>query len=64
MKVHFVGIQALKKADAEHVTDPVCSMMSAVSGSGDEWKEKLVACATDRAAVVTGCKTGVVSLTF
>ncbi|XP_059201277.1 zinc finger protein 862-like [Centropristis striata] len=59
VKVQFVGIQALEKADAEHVTDAICSMMSAVSGSEDEWKEKLVACATDGAAVMTGSKTGV-----
>ncbi len=43
MKAQFVGIEALEKADAEHVTDAICSMMSAVSGSEDEWKEKLVA---------------------
>lgn len=61
VKVQFVGIQALEKADAEHVTDAVCSIMSAVSGIEDEWKEKLVACATDGAAVMTGSKIDVVS---
>ncbi len=61
VKVQFVGIQALKKADAAHITDAICSQMSAVSGGEEEWKEKLVACGTDGAAVMTGSKTGVVS---
>ncbi|CAM4529879.1 unnamed protein product [Leuciscus chuanchicus] len=33
--------------------------MSAVSGGEEEWTEKLVACGTDGAAVMTGSKTGV-----
>ncbi|ROI96431.1 Zinc finger protein 862 [Anabarilius grahami] len=61
VKVQFVGIQALKKADAACITDAICSQMSAVSGGEEEWKEKLVACGTDGAAVMTGSKTGVVS---
>ncbi|XP_073667564.1 zinc finger protein 862-like [Paramisgurnus dabryanus] len=60
VKVQFVGIQALKKADAAHITDAICSQMSAISG-GEDWKGKLVACGTDGAAVMTGSKTGVVS---
>lgn len=64
-KVHinFVGIQSVEKRDAEHITNAISSMMASVSSREQpgQWRDKLVACATDGAAVMVGVKTGVMS---
>lgn len=64
MEVRFVGIQSVDKPDASHIAEAISSIMETVSGSEDEtgqWLQKLVACGTDGAAVMTGVKKGVVS---
>lgn len=54
----FVGIQTVEKADAAHITTAINSIMEKVSS---DWDRKLVAVATDGAAVMTGAQNGVVS---
>ncbi|KAJ8340716.1 hypothetical protein SKAU_G00353490 [Synaphobranchus kaupii] len=69
VEAQFVGIQAVEKADAHHITEAICTIMDSVTGGSSKegatddyhWMEKLVACATDGAAVMTGAKRGVVS---
>lgn len=64
VEVRFVGIQSVAKPDASHIDEAISSIMETVSGSEDEtgqWLQKLVACGTDGAAVMTGVKKGVVS---
>jgi len=58
VEVRFVGIQAVEKADSAHITQAIKSQMDAVCKG---WEGKLVACATDGAAVMTGEKSGVVT---
>ena len=58
VKVRFVGIQDVEKADSAHIAQVIISQMDSVC---EGWEEKLVACATDGAAVMTGLKTGVVT---
>lgn len=61
--VHFVGVQSVQKPDATHITDAVKHLMDSVSVNNDRagWLDKLVACATDGASVMTGLKKGVVT---
>ncbi|XP_045921378.1 zinc finger protein 862-like [Micropterus dolomieu] len=54
----FVGINAVEKADAAHISKAISDIMEGVC---DEWESKLVALGTDGAAVMTGAKSGVVS---
>lgn len=57
MKVCFVNIQSVDKRDASHIAEVISSIMETMSGSEDEtgqWLQKLVACRTDSAAVMTG----------
>ena len=56
--VRFAGIDAVEKADAEHITSVISGLMDSVD---EEWRKKLVACATDGAAVMVGVPNGVVS---
>ena len=56
--VKFVGVDAVEKSDAAHITQAVKTQMQTVC---KEWEDKLIACATDGAAVMTGEKTGVVT---
>lgn len=58
MDVKFVGVEAVEKSDAAHITQAVKTQMETVC---KEWEGKLIACATDGAAVMTGEKTGVVT---
>lgn len=60
VEVSFVGIQAVERADAESITNSITSLMTRVCGE-DKWQNKLVACATDGASVMTGERRGVVS---
>ncbi|XP_049892465.1 zinc finger protein 862-like isoform X1 [Epinephelus moara] len=53
----FVGIDAVDKADAENITKAIKDVMDKVS---QQWEVKLVAVATDGAAVMVGVRTGVV----
>lgn len=55
----FVGIDAVDKADAENITKAIKDVMDKVSQQWD-WDVKLVAVATDGAAVMVGARTGVV----
>lgn len=62
--VCFVGVQAVDKPDATHITEAITSLMETVSGNEDgtgQWLEKVVACGTDGASVMTGVKKGVVT---
>lgn len=66
MDVCFVGVQSVDKPDATHITEAITSLMETVSGNEDgtgqsQWLEKLVACGTDGASVMTGVKKGVVT---
>lgn len=54
----FVGIKSVKKADAETITRTIRSIMGGVC---EDWESKLVALATDGAAVMVGCKNDVVT---
>ena len=56
VKVRFVGIQDVEKADCAH-----SSSYQKPDGQCEGWEEKLVACATDGAEVMTGLKTRVVT---
>ena len=58
MEAHFVGIEAVEKADAAHITQAVRNQMKAVCV---DWESKLIACATDGASVMTGDRSGVVT---
>ena len=58
MEVHFVGIEPVDKADAEHITRAVQNQMKTVC---KDWEAKLVALATDGASVMTGQRSGVVT---
>lgn len=60
VEVHFVGIQAVEKPNAENITAAIIRMMREVC-EDESWQKKLVACATDGAAVMTGSRSGVVS---
>ena len=53
VKVSFVGIEALKKADADTITAAVRSVLDRDLGEG-KWQQKLVAIASDGAVVMTG----------
>lgn len=64
MEVCFVGVQSVDKPDATQITKAITSLMETVSGNEDgtgQWLEKLVACGTDGASVMTGVKRGVVT---
>lgn len=54
----FVGIKSVEKAEAAHITSAIRDIMEGVC---EEWESKLVALATDGAAVMVGAKSGVVS---
>lgn len=57
--MQFVGIQSVEKADAKRISEAISSLKRKVdgsSGSEELWKEKLVACGTDGAAVMMGAK--------
>lgn len=54
----LVGIKSVEKADATHITSAIRDIMESVC---EEWESKLVALATDNAAVMVGAKSGVVS---
>lgn len=58
VSVRFIGIDAVERADATHITAAIRGLMNAVSPG---WESKLVACATDGAAVMTRAMNGVVS---
>lgn len=57
-KIEFVGIKSVEKAEAAHITSAIRDIMEGVC---EEWESKLVALATDGAAVMVGAKSGVVS---
>lgn len=59
--MQFVGIQAVEKPNAENITAVIIRMMREVCEDDESWQEKLVACATDEAAVMIGSRSGVVS---
>ncbi|KAJ7998203.1 hypothetical protein DPEC_G00220160 [Dallia pectoralis] len=61
VQVHFIGIQAVEKPNAENITAAIIKMMREVCEDEESWQEKLVACTTDGAAVMTGSRSGVVS---
>ena len=54
----FVGIKSVQKADAAHITNAIKAIMESVC---NDWENKMVALATDGAAVMVGAKSGVVS---
>ena len=59
-----VEVRFVDKPDASHITEAISAIMETVSGSEDEtgqWLQKLGACGTDGAAVMTGVKRGVVT---
>ncbi|KAL7398303.1 hypothetical protein ABVT39_007646 [Epinephelus coioides] len=58
VQVKFVGIEAVEKADSAHITRAIKNQMDAAC---EGWEGKLVACATDGAAVRSGGKNGVVT---
>ena len=55
----FVGVKHVPKADADHITEATLVLLR--DSFGTIWQEKIVAVATDGAAVMTGKKNGVVS---
>ncbi len=58
MELRFVGIQAVEKADSTYTAQATKSQMVVVCM---EWEGKLIACATNGAAVMTRWKSGVVT---
>ena len=61
--VHFIGLETTPKSDAAGVKTSVRRAVE--SGQGEKmtvFNKKCVAIATGRAAVMTGCKAGVVTL--
>lgn len=52
----FVSIQAVEKADSQHITQAICTAMDGVD---EQWQTKLVATGTDGASVMLGSNTGV-----
>ena len=60
--VKFLGLQPVPKADALHITTAIKDVTSAALGIEEkEWKKKLVAVGSDGAAVMVGCRSGVVT---
>ncbi|MGH0169439.1 UNVERIFIED_CONTAM: hypothetical protein FKN15_068041 [Acipenser sinensis] len=61
--VQFVGMQSVERANAQHISEAISFLMrqivsdpvetAGISASQDPWKEKLVDCGTDSAAVMT-----------
>ena len=59
IKIHFVDIRNIVKADAEGITNIIFKMLD--ERLGESWKAKIVGIATDGAAVMLGSKNGVVA---
>ena len=60
--VKFLGLQPVPKADTLHITTAIKNVTLAALGiEEEEWKKKLVAIGSDGAAVMVGCRSGVVT---
>ncbi len=56
--MRFVGIKTVEKADSAYIAQAIKCQIDAAYKA---WEGKLVACATDRVAVMTREKSGVVT---